>query len=195
MQLVFFVIALLILQPRAGSSPSSTHDTTDDSVGFQVRLERGPARFNETTSWSATYTSNGHTAKFLIELNAKSKSSAGPIPISFGKGRFLAQPGSDSTTLIAALKKALQAKKVPAKPKRVAEVPFEYAILGRGQHRAPDGSFNSQQPGDWITLKLFFGDDEGEVFLNLNPVTGKGEFSIKDADYGDYVVGKLAQVL
>lgn len=49
--------------------------------------------------------------------------------------------------------------------------------------------------GNWIAAKLFFGGDQGEVFLNLNPALGKAEFSIKDSDYGDYVIGELAKVL
>jgi len=33
------------------------------------------------------------------------------------------------------------------------------------------------------------------VFFNLNPVLGKGQFSIKDADYGDIVLRQLSSVL
>jgi hypothetical protein len=33
------------------------------------------------------------------------------------------------------------------------------------------------------------------VFLKFNPVRRKGEFSIKDADYGDEVLRELAKVL
>jgi len=46
-------------------------------------------------------------------------------------------------------------------------------------------------------MKIFIGegDQKGEVFLNLNPVLGKGQFSIKDPDYGDTVLGQLASVL
>ena len=44
-------------------------------------------------------------------------------------------------------------------------------------------------------MKIFFGDDEAEVFLNANPVSGKAEFSIKDPDYGDQVLAELAKVL
>ena len=38
-------------------------------------------------------------------------------------------------------------------------------------------------------------DDEAVVFLNLNPVLGKGKFSIKDSEYGDYLLRELAKVL
>jgi hypothetical protein len=46
-------------------------------------------------------------------------------------------------------------------------------------------------------MKIFIGDgdQQGEVFLNLNPVLRKGQFSIKDPDYGDIVLAQLASVL
>ena len=33
------------------------------------------------------------------------------------------------------------------------------------------------------------------MFLTVNPVIGKGQFSIKDSDYGDQVLMQLATVL
>jgi hypothetical protein len=46
-------------------------------------------------------------------------------------------------------------------------------------------------------VKIFLpkGGDDGEVFLNFDAVLGKGEFSIKDSDYGDYLLRELAKVL
>jgi hypothetical protein len=48
-----------------------------------------------------------------------------------------------------------------------------------------------------LLVKIFLpkGGDDGEVFLNFNAVLGKGEFSIKDSDYGDYLLRELAKVL
>jgi hypothetical protein len=189
------LVLFMILSGQSSTPAASPYVPSDDSVGFDVKLVSGTADLIQPTVWLATHKSKGHVAVFRVELNGPTKPAGGPIPMSFGKGRFLAEPGSDSTALIQALKKALQAKTLPAKPRRVAELPFEFAVLGRGDHRRPDGSFDSSKKGDWVTLKLFFGNDAGEVFLNLNPVSGKGEFSIKDSDYGDYVVGRLAQVL
>lgn len=46
-------------------------------------------------------------------------------------------------------------------------------------------------------MKLFMGQGQHEcnVFLNLNLVIKKGQFSIKDADYGDACIQQLAKVL
>jgi hypothetical protein len=43
--------------------------------------------------------------------------------------------------------------------------------------------------------RIISGAGSSEVYLNLNPVLGKGEFSIKDPDYGDGVLLELAKVL
>jgi hypothetical protein len=54
-----------------------------------------------------------------------------------------------------------------------------------------------QPRGNWTPMKIFIGEreQEGEVFLNLNPVLQKGQFSIKDPDYGGIVLARLAEVL
>jgi hypothetical protein len=46
-------------------------------------------------------------------------------------------------------------------------------------------------------MKAFLseGESEGEAFLNFNSAVGKAEFSIKDSDYGDFVMAELAKVL
>jgi hypothetical protein len=59
------------------------------------------------------------------------------------------------------------------------------------------GGFALQPRGNWTPMKIFIGEgeQEGEVFLNLNPVLKKGQFSIKDPNYGDMVLVRLAEVL
>ena len=93
--------------------------------------------------------------------------------------------------------KALQAKKVPTNVHRVETVPFDYVILGQNQSRSSDGGFGDSPRGNWTAMKIFLGEgeSEGEVFLNFNSAVGKAEFSIKDSDYGDFVMAELAKVL
>jgi|HubBroStandDraft_5_1064220.scaffolds.fasta_scaffold159345_2 hypothetical protein len=147
--------------------------------------------------WLASYASAGKTAKFRIELGPGHSGDAEDkaFRVSFGKGRFLSEPGSDASVFLVDLKKALEAKTVPNKVERVAVLPFEFVILGENQSRTPDGGFNTKPPGDWMAMKIFLAGGEGEVFLNLNPATNKAEFSIKDADYGDIVMAELAKVV
>lgn len=194
---MLFLLVLSMIACWQSVAPAKAPRIQDtDSVSFDVKLMSGPADLKQPTLWLATHKSKGRVATFRVELSAAAgKPSGGSIPFTFGNGRFLPEPGSDSAELMQALKKALQAKALPVKPKRVKELPFEFVVLGIGGHREPDGSFDSRKKGTWIALKLFLGNDQGEVFLNLDPVSGKGEFSMKDSDYGTYVVSRLAQVL
>jgi len=115
-----------------------------------------------------------------------------------GKGRFVAEPGSDASVLLSDLKKALEAKAIPVKVHRTRTLPFTFVNLGDDLSQAPSGGgFNQNPPGDWTAIKIFIGegDQEGQVFLNFNRTMRKGQFSIKDSDYGDLVLKQLATVL
>ena len=82
----------------------------------------------------------------------------------------------------------------------VSKLDASVAVLGQNQSRASKnaevaGGFTSNPVGTWLVTKLFLADGEGEVFLNLNPDDGAGEFSLKDEDYATVVVTELAKVL
>lgn len=150
--------------------------------------------------WLATYVSNGKTAKFRIELGLSKPlgdKESKEFDIKQGEGKFTAEPGSDASVLLAELKNALEAKNLPANVQRTSDLPFVFVSLGKNQSQDASGGFNAQPPGHWTPMKLFIGEgeQEGEVFLNLNPVIKKGQFSIKDPDYGDIVLAQLARVL
>lgn len=167
------------------------------SVGFDIAPLNGN---NGSTQWMAIYASQGKTAKFRIEFGPeKAAETKDPkdFPVSFGSGRILAEPGSDSSALLSDLAKALEAKHPPPAAKRISFLSFTFANIGTNLSQAPGGGFNTKPAGHWIATKIFIGegDQEGEFFLNINPVTNKGQFSIKDADYGDIVISGLAQVL
>lgn len=173
------------------AEPSGAYE---GSVPFDIRAidnASGPRQ------WLATYVTAGKTAKFRIELGpGRSGDDQDKIlHVSFGKGRFLREPGSDASAFLVDLKKSLEAKTVPNKVDRVAALPFEFVILGENQSRTSDGGFNTKPPGDWMAMKIFLAGGEGEVFLNLNTVANKAEFSVKDAGYGDIVLAELAKVL
>lgn len=122
---------------------------------------------------------------------------SGDPQIAFGSSKFIAVAGSDASVFLRKLQKALEAKTLPAQPKRVAELLFTAAILGTNQSHSKDGGFFTKPPGHWTAMKIFVGnhDDPAEVFLNFNTVLHKGEFSIKDPDYGDDILKELAKVL
>jgi hypothetical protein len=169
-----------------------------ESVGFDIRPLKSQ---NGSIRLEASYESQGRLAKFAIEFGPThildSKDSK-DFPMGTGQGRFLAEPGSDATVLLADLKKALEAKTIPAKQQRVQVLPFTFVNLGDNLSQAPaGGGFNANPPGGWTAIKIFMGEgeQEAEVFVNFNQATGKGQFSIKDAGYGDLILKELATVL
>jgi hypothetical protein len=167
------------------------------SVGFGIEPLPGDTA---SQNWLATYSSQGKTAKFRIELEATkplNDKESRDFDVQQGEGRFVAEPGSDASFLLADLMKALQAKKLPAKVKRVSNLPFVFVSFGRNQSQASRGGFNAKPPGNWTPMKIFIGkgEQEGDMFLNLNPVIKKGQFSIKDPECGDILLAQLAQVL
>lgn len=188
------LVGLASCSPKSSTMPGGAAKTDDaeGSVQFDIKPLESKAG---AAQWAATYSAGGKTAKFRIELGATTPAKETDFPLSFGRGRFLSEPGSDASIFLADLKKALEAKTIPAKVGRTASLPFEFVILGKEQLRSSDGSFSGNPPGEWVPMKIFLAHDEGEVFLNLNPTSKKGEFSIKDVDYGDVVIAELAKVL
>jgi hypothetical protein len=147
--------------------------------------------------WLASYSSQGKIARFRIELDNPYKKDNDAVQISIGKGQLASELGSDASAMIVDLQKALEAKNLPKNVPRESSVPFTYVNFGERQTRFSDDSFGPNPPGNWIPIKIFpeTGDEESEVFLALDPSDGFGEFTIKDPDYGDAVLKKLAAVL
>jgi hypothetical protein len=167
------------------------------SVGFSIEPVLGNGSGER---WFATYSSEGKTAKFIIELDSTKQlpdQESRAFDVRTGDGRFVADPGSNANVMLADLKKALEAKVLPTKIQRVTTLAFTFVRFGKNESRSPDGGFFYKPPGNWTPMKMFIGhgDQEGEVFLNINAVLKMGEFSIKDSDYGDIVLSQLARVL
>lgn len=189
--------ALMVLSAGCKSTPAEDlpYKQVEGSVGFEVILESGPPNLQGPTQWLVTHTSGSRIARFRIELEGAKESSTKPVTIAFGRGRFVAVEGSDNIALIEQLADALEAKNAPTKAARVKSVPFEYAAIGKNLYRQADGGLSGDRRGNWSALKLFLRNGEAEVFLNLNPVLHKGEFSLKDPDYGDSLIAEMAKVL
>jgi len=167
------------------------------SVGFDLeplQSGRGSLRL------IATYTSRGKTAKFRVEFGpAKTVEAKGSkdFPMKVGEGRFVAESGSEASVLLSDLKKALEAKALPSRVQRLESLPFTFVNIGENLSQAANGGFNVASPGNWTAIKIFIGqgEQEAEVFLNINLAMRKGQFSIKDPDYGDLLLAQLARVL
>jgi hypothetical protein len=167
------------------------------SVGFDITTFES---VNGSLRLTAIYTSQGRIAKFRVEFGTAKTLGANDskdFPMKVGEGRFVSVPGSDASVLLLDLKKALEAKALPSKVQRLESLPFTFANIGEHLSQAANGGFNAEPPGNWTAIKIFIGEGEHEadLFLNINEVTRKGQFSIKDPDYGDLALAQLAEVL
>jgi len=165
------------------------YSSTQGAVGFDIT----PIE-SASWQWSASYSSAGKTARFRIDLETESQRHAQQFSQGLGHGKFIREPDSDPEDFLVAIAKALEAKHLPKNVHKIQDVPFRYVIIGTDLSRASDGGLNGSPKGNWMAVKIFISDDD-EVFMNLNPVLRKGEFSIKDPKYGDHVLDELARVL
>ncbi len=172
------------IEPRSGKDEPPT-------VIFDIKPSDSSGASAPFELYDCTYQAQGKTAKFRFVLKQKSTFSASI------EGKFIAVAGSDNSVLLEDLKKALDAKEILTKSLRIAELPFDAILLDDKLSRTPEGIFSDTPTGDWMMIKVFLpkGGDEGELFLNLNLALGKGEFSMKDSDYGDYLLKEFAKVL
>lgn len=205
---VLCLIAILLAPVacrRSASAPTSLAESTyipfPGAVPFEISHTDG--KDDVAGEWKATYAAGGKVAHFRIVFDPAAD---GARISADGHGRIIAEPGSDPSTLLPQLGNALEADEQPKSVKRLPELPFEYANLGDHFSKNTDGAFQSEPAGHWTSLKLFIDngddamgdrdeDDQAEVLLNLNTSLRKGEFAIRDPDYGDDIVGRLAQVL
>jgi len=183
---------------RTESSGLVAEPYLPDEVSVAFELE--PLQGGNGSQWIGAYASQGKVARFRIEFGpakASDANAAKNFNIKFGEGRFSPETGSDPSVLLADLRKALQAKIQPRPAPTRTSVPFTFANIGENLSQAAGGGFNATPPGNWTATKLFLGegDQKGEVFLNINSKIRKGQFSMKDPDYGDLVLGELAKVL
>ncbi|WP_416492478.1 hypothetical protein [Variovorax sp. tm] len=74
-------------------------------------------------------------------------------------------------------------------------MPIIWAPSAHQSRSSRSSGFSSVPAGDWIAGKLYFDDGAAEVYMNLNPKEGIGEFSVKDAVYAEKVLRALASVL
>lgn len=192
----FLAVFLLIIsgctRPTTATQRSApeTYVSVPGAVGFDLESIK---EVNGSQRFLATYRSQRRVAKFAIEFGP-TRTTQG---MKTGDGKFVAERGSDATALLSDLQKALEAKAIPSNAQRVEALPFTFVNIGDNLSQAPDGGFNVDPPGGWTAIKIFIGEgeQEGEVFVNLNLAIGRGQFCLKDADHGDLVLKQLVTVL
>lgn len=179
-------------------SPHQTLPSNQPGSFTIVEVESMATKDGPLKTWRATSRTGVPPFTFLLELHLKVPT--GPSSMAFGEGAILREPENDGTQFLKDVGHAIDAESdIPTQTSKLDRLEFSTAILGTSLSRESGdsviaGSFTSSKPGNWIALKLFLADGEGEVFLNIDPVGGNGEFAVKDPDYGDVVVRELARV-
>ena len=197
----YFVISCIALFMLVGGAckqqSSETYIPVEGAIGFDIEPVKAA---DGALHFIGSYNAQGKTARFRIQFGqatGATETDDKPFKFEFGKGKLIAETGSDASVLLADLAEALEAKALPKKVQRTSELSFTYATLGEHMSQSARGGFNARPSGNWTTTKIFIeqGEQEGEVFLNFNPVIRKAQFSIKDPDYGDFLLAQLAKVL
>lgn len=197
----YFVISCLaVFMLVAGAckrQSSEIYIPDEESLGFDIQPVKAA---DGTSQFVANYRAQGKTARFRIQFDqarAATNAETKAPKIEFGKGKFIAEPGSDASMLLIDLKKTLDAKTLPGKVERAGELAFTYATLGEHMSQSAQSGFSDKPSGNWTLTKIFIErvEQEGEVYLNFNPVIKKAQFSIKDPDCGDFLPAQLAKVL
>lgn len=188
--------ALVLLAAIVSGCAGEGEPPPSEPGSLVFKLEPVDAKKQGRVAWRATYEGGGKIARFRIELQPEPKGARLPAFVRCGLTR---EAGSDGSVLLQDLARVLGGR-VPDPGPGVETLDVAAALLGRdlsrgGQGNLAAGAFASEPKGPWLATKLFLSDGEGEVFLNLDPIGGYGEFSMKDPDYGPTVVRELARLL
>jgi hypothetical protein len=187
-----FLALFLVLLATVPSS-SALAQGTEDFVTFRIsQVSKKPIEGGQQFVWLATHDSKQGKAQFLISMDIKRTS--GGSPFSFSKGTIERVSGSKPTEFLRLLARALAANKPHFSKPSLKQLPFSMAVLGANQSHEIGGSFSDRPPGSWIATKIFLANDQAEVYLNIDPVNGVGEFSMKDEEYGNTLIEELSKV-
>jgi hypothetical protein len=147
--------------------------STESDLGYVLFRIKALSTAGPTSLYDCSYTRDGKTARFKIELTVEKQIDNTIGPIWSGRGRFIPYPTSDPKEFLRDLGAALHAKKQHPPANKVSEVKFEMVQLADKASWDPAGGLNTKPPGDWLGYKLFLGKkDDAEVFLDLNPIAG-----------------------
>ena len=186
--------ALLFLFLAAFSSAPTLAQDTGDFVTFRIsQVSKKALEGGQQFVWLASHDSKMGKAQFLISMDIRRAS--GNSPFSVSKGSIEHVQGSEPGEFLRLLAVALAANKPHISKASLKQLPFSMAILGTNQSHEIGGSFSDRPAGSWIATKIFLANDQAEVYLNIDPVNGIGEFSMKDEEYGNTVIQELSKVL
>lgn len=136
-------------------------------------------------------------AEFTVGVQTKAPvAGGGDFGGDFGGGKATIRVADRAAgaKFVAALAKGFKIDLPPeSKPQPLSRWEFASVVLAEKQAREPEGGF-SGNPGTWDATKWFLDRDGyvAEVFFNYDLAGMQGEFSEKDFDYREDLIGVLA---
>ena len=142
--------------------------------------------------WELSYR-NEH-GESRLRVRAQIRTLPDSIPFGSATWTLYAVPGYSPRPLLSALANAHGTPDTVTLASPRDSIRLDVALLAVNAARNSEGAFGRAGTGSWIAAKLFFADDEGEVYLNLNPAREEAEFGVKDPEYGPAVLRELGRV-
>lgn len=142
--------------------------------------------------WELSYRDASGESRLRVRPRLRAVSDGGPVVAS--TWTFYTVPGYSPQALLGALARAHGNPDSFRLGAPVDSMRLDVALLAVGAARSSDGAFGRTGTGTWVAAKLFFADDEGELYLNLNPPRGEAEFGVKDEEYGATVLREISRL-
>ena len=190
------IIAILIAQqslPLINASVGQQDGVVP--LHIQDHSSTGP-----TERYVLAYASGPDTCRVLFAFDTIGRSAEG-TPYRFVPASLTHRADCRPRALLNALAVAHGLKQVPPSGPHVNVLRLDAALFGTHLARGNitrdviAGEFTFARPGSWTVLKLFFGDDEAELFLALDPASGRADLLVKDPDYGEPLLRELGRIL
>jgi len=178
-------IALTLLASGCEHPDTTPYTGGDGSVPLAMRVVADSV-------WELRY--HDPTGESRIRVRTQVPPMSDSTPFAFGTWTLYRVPGYSPRALLAALAVAHSIPDTVTPGSPADSMRLDVAVLAVNAARSRDGAFGRAGTGTWIVAKLFFADDEGEVYLNLNPSRGEAEFSVKDKDYGPVVLREIGRL-
>jgi len=190
------LIGFLISQPLAPLANAELGQQDGVvSLLIQDHSSTGP-----TQRYVLAYGSGPATCHVLFAFDTTGRSAKG-TPYRFVPASLTHRTDCHPRALLNALAVAHGLKQVPPSGPHVNVLPLDAALFGTQLARGDvtrdviAGEFTFARRGSWTVLKLFFANDEAEVFLALDPANSRADFLVNDPDYGEPLLRELGRVL
>jgi hypothetical protein len=195
--MIILLVAFIATSRLAPTSARVPERSQDDVVSLRIEDH---TTVGTSHRYVLSYGTGATSCQLLVSFDTTGRV-AGDTPYRFVRASLAHRDGCHPQSLLKALADAHGLKRVPRAGRREATLSLDAAIFGTQLSRGAvtrdviAGEFTSARRGSWTVLKLFFGDDEAEVFLALDAASRRADLLVKDPEYGEPLLRELGRVL